>query len=547
MYEVSVISDRHYVDEGSVSSNDFLELENNDVLFNRYFFSAYNMAFLKETNREKYDRLLNGNSFHMWVKESFGLNTYFTNSIVRLAEGLIKSQKSNQKNYIEELESKINTKQEIYNKTSDKINNLKLLRDAIFDCFTHLRNGEIYCYQVPKGIKFVKNTECNRVVVWKYDKEARKMRWEEFTLGQFLYQYIQPELKRLRTLLGQYKHRIENLQIKLEKVKILKRAIFGGKNFMRRYSKGQYTKIQFLRHKYKSYCMSGRHDAMYGNFSIRPIYNNETRQLKFQLNLINGKVIYINNMKFPYRFEELVNSINTETHQDDGIPIGCRVDIKYDHHNRPYVQITCSFNIEKTVGQINFDKSTGVIAVDFNAGHLDVSELDEKGNLLGTYTIYYQLYGTSKENEISLRKAFDSVGQLAYEKHKIIVIEDVNLKNLKMKNNSDKKSQKALNRCLHHFPYRRYKEIAMYMRIKYKTEVIVVNPAFTSIVGELKYAYYMKLNIHQAASYVIGRRGLGFDDKPLDYQMELLKAKHKNKKYKSTWSMWSDLNKLKTA
>lgn len=40
-----------------------------------------------------------------------------------------------------------------------------------------------------------------------------------------------------------------------------------------------------------------------------------------------------------------------------------------------------------------------------------------------------------------------------------------------------------------------------------------VNPAFTSIIGKFKYQKMYNLSIHESASYVIGRRGLGFNEK----------------------------------
>ena len=64
-----------------------------------------------------------------------------------------------------------------------------------------------------------------------------------------------------------------------------------------------------------------------------------------------------------------------------------------------------SFDIESVIPEINQDKSTGIVAIDFNYGHLDMTELDVKGNLLNYKTIYYDLHFNSKQNELSLRKA----------------------------------------------------------------------------------------------------------------------------------------------
>ena len=39
-----------------------------------------------------------------------------------------------------------------------------------------------------------------------------------------------------------------------------------------------------------------------------------------------------------------------------------------------------------------------------------------------------------------------------------------------------------------------------------------MNPAYTSYIGKLKYTRSKGINIHTAASYVIGRRGMGYKE-----------------------------------
>jgi cell division ATPase FtsA len=56
-------------------------------------------------------------------------------------------------------------------------------------------------------------------------------------------------------------------------------------------------------------------------------------------------------------------------------------------------------------------------------------------------------------------------------------------------------------------------------------EVIEVNPAYTSIIGMLKYAPQLKIDKDIAGAYVIGRKALGFkEDMPENYE-RLLKDK----------------------
>ena len=56
-------------------------------------------------------------------------------------------------------------------------------------------------------------------------------------------------------------------------------------------------------------------------------------------------------------------------------------------------------------------------------------------------------------------------------------------------------------------------------------EVIEVNPAYTSVIGMLKYAPQLNIDKDIAGAYVIGRRALGFkEDMPENYE-KLLKDK----------------------
>ena len=49
--------------------------------------------------------------------------------------------------------------------------------------------------------------------------------------------------------------------------------------------------------------------------------------------------------------------------------------------------------------------------------------------------------------------------------------------------------------------------------IRHGVEVIDVNPAYTSLIGRIKYAVLYGLTIHASAALAIARRGLGFSEK----------------------------------
>ncbi|MFQ5979487.1 MAG: IS200/IS605 family accessory protein TnpB-related protein [Candidatus Heimdallarchaeota archaeon] len=74
-------------------------------------------------------------------------------------------------------------------------------------------------------------------------------------------------------------------------------------------------------------------------------------------------------------------------------------------------------------------------------------------------------------------------------------------------------ASKKFNRVKTNFVYRQLLTTIQAQALKKGLAVKEVNPAFTSIIGEWKYARMYGLNGHQAAALVIGRRGLGLSEK----------------------------------
>jgi IS605 OrfB family transposase len=87
-----------------------------------------------------------------------------------------------------------------------------------------------------------------------------------------------------------------------------------------------------------------------------------------------------------------------------------------------------------------------------------------------------------------------------------IVIEDITLKQ-----NHD--SNKRFNRLVHAFAKTKLQKVIISRGIKFGFKIKKVNPAYTSVVGRFKYSKKYGLSVHEAAAFVIGRRGLGFDEK----------------------------------
>jgi hypothetical protein len=72
---------------------------------------------------------------------------------------------------------------------------------------------------------------------------------------------------------------------------------------------------------------------------------------------------------------------------------------------------------------------------------------------------------------------------------------------------------KRFNRIKANFVHKRFVQTIQAQAIKQKMGIKVINPAYTSILGKIKYQRCHGLNNHQASALVIARRGLGFNEK----------------------------------
>lgn len=547
MYQVTIFSNRLYVDENILDTDIINGIEDTIHNYNTAKFSYYNLAFIKDINKSRYEDILSRNSPHMYIKYKYGISDYYANSIKNLVDGEIKSQKSNNKNYIEDTKEKIKTVQDNLDKAEESLDDYLSFRRAFLKSRKWLKtnyNSYIATEVLDELNKFFRHLhlDLNTVLVSKpFGKGCDIYGWYEFE-----YKYLNPKIHEIKKQISGYKYRLNNLNNKLINLQKPKRSIFGTKKIMKDYSRGNCKRETLMNRKYKSFEVSGNNQAYYGNYVFKPTYNSDTNSLDFEITLWDGNIIKIPNIIFPYRQDELcailTNNRLVGQKSKQRKPICFGIVRKYDHNSRCYYQIYASFDLQVDKGYINYDTSTGIVAIDFNYGHIDITELDGKGNLLYYKTIYYDLYFNSEMNEQSLRKALDEVGMYAKSKAKIIAVENINTYKSNMQHSRDKKTQKLLNYTLHRLPYKRYLEIVDYLRVKYELDVILVKPQFTSTIGKWKYSSTYKLPSHIAASYVIGRRALGFKDNPLSCFNNILRKKDEYI-HKTNWSKWSYLDK----
>jgi len=188
-------------------------------------------------------------------------------------------------------------------------------------------------------------------------------------------------------------------------------------------------------------------------------------------------------------------------------------------------EIYGSVSFELPTPEVRYTKEKGVIAIDTNASpiHLAVAEVSKTGGLLGYQTIsLHHLLGLSQNSKDHQEWILaHQIVDLAIQKNKAIAIE--NLKKLKKGVRGDGKAE--LRKRLHQWNAKKFMQKLKRVAMLKGVEVVEVNPAYTSVIGMLKYAPQLSIDKDIAGAYVIGRRALGFkEDVPENYE-RLLKDK----------------------
>ena len=179
-------------------------------------------------------------------------------------------------------------------------------------------------------------------------------------------------------------------------------------------------------------------------------------------------------------------------------------------------------SFEEKIPEVSITRMNGVIGIDINASpfHIAYAGVKEDGNLefFGKVNLN-ELIGKRKgEREILSWKVANEIVNLAKEKERAIAIEDIK----KLPRGSRGDGRRKLRKRLHQFIYKGILQKVEVLAKREGIEVVKVNPAFTSVIGQLKYAPQYLLDKDVAGAFVIGRRGMGFKEEIPENYLKLL-------------------------
>ena len=192
---------------------------------------------------------------------------------------------------------------------------------------------------------------------------------------------------------------------------------------------------------------------------------------------------------------------------------------------------------------ITTDRRRGAIGVDLNADHLAVAETDASGNYLNAWRVPLVTYGKSqRQSEALIGDAVASVVEYAREVGKPIVIERLDFRQKKAVLEGE---SRRYSRMLSSFSYGKVKAYFISRGYRQGVEVHQVNPAFSSVIGRVKFMERYGLTVHQAAALVLARRLLGCSERiprrwaaPIGNGVQVTFTVPARKRVKHVWTYW---------
>jgi IS605 OrfB family transposase len=197
--------------------------------------------------------------------------------------------------------------------------------------------------------------------------------------------------------------------------------------------------------------------------------------------------------------------------------------------------IAVSFTPSK-VEQVSRSVDYGCIGIDINPGSIGWAYVDTEGNLKSHGQISLQTGLPNGQQQAMIVKAGLELTALATKYQCPIVCEDLDFTS---KKELLKERGKKYARMLSGWAYSEFVKLLNSIVSNRGIELLTVNPAYSSMIGLVKYLRMYGLASDEAAAIVIARRGMRLSEKipgSLTAFVEVNSTKH-------VWSLWNQLNK----
>ena len=372
-----------------------------------------------------------------------------------------------------------------------------------------------------------------------------------------------------RDWLHQKKRRLGNLQARVEKLEGdmaagRVRLCFGSRRLWRKQysleangyaSHGQWLEDWQSARRDEFFVLGSRDETAGCQLCVATVADDGSLTLRLRLPdalaCKDGKYLVIHGVRFKYGQEQVLAALESNAEYSAfrrqrgdkaarASGLGQAISYRFKKDSRGWrVFVTTRMAVVPVVT----DKRRGAVGVDLNADHLAVCETDASGNYTHAFRVPLVTYGKSQHQAQALiGDAVARVVKYAQQVGKPIVMEKLDFRQKKAVLEGE---SPWYGRMLASFSYGMVKAYFLSRGYRQGVEVHEVNPAFSSVVGRVKFMERYGLSVHQAAALVLARRFLGCSERiprqrvcPIGNGVHVTFFVPARKRGKHVWTYW---------
>ncbi|OPX92158.1 MAG: hypothetical protein A4E52_00099 [Pelotomaculum sp. PtaB.Bin013] len=323
-------------------------------------------------------------------------------------------------------------------------------------------------------------------------------------------------------------------------------VVFGGKKLFHERCKGNITREEWREARSSRYLSRGD-KTKGGNLNTRLYTKDGAIYMDIAAEPVEtGKVIRYDRITVPvylaYKPSKKTGLINGRNYRRmvlDYLKTGGAYQVEIIRENGCYyVHVT----IEEEV-PVPYTAYNGAIGVDTNPDGLGITHADYLGQFKESLWLLQSewTYARSDRRDNLIGEAATLVVDMAKQLNCALAVEDLRFKN-------DKSVTAKFNRMSHGFVWSKFLQMVDRRTAREGVPLVKAPPPFTSVIGILKYQQQYGFSNHEAAAYVIARRGLGFSNEKIPNQLEQKYVKKKETfALLTNWKQWSAIKKAAIA
>ena len=270
----------------------------------------------------------------------------------------------------------------------------------------------------------------------------------------------------------------------------------------------------------------------------------------------HGKYLVMQGVRFAYGHEQVLAALESNAEyvayrREHGekaaraMSLGQAISYRFKRDGKGWRVFVSTQMMDVTVVT---DQRHGAIGVDLNADHLAVAETNGSGNYVNAWRVPLVTYGKdAHQAEALIGDAVASVVAYAKEAGKPIVIEKLDFR---QKTAALEGQSRKYSRMLSSFSYSKVKAYFISRGYRRGVEINQVNPAYSSVIGRVKFMERYGLSVHQAAALVLARRSLGCSECiprrrgfPVGNGVQVAFTVPARKRVKHVWTYWGAVSR----